>query len=271
MIDLFDERGLLEKLVENSIYYKQLVGIEGGTKFQARDVIDELINNRERLLPFIERDVGKLLDKYNGSLLFEGAQGTLLDVDLGTYPFVTSSSTTIGGAYTGAGRFIKFDRIIGILKAYNTRVGEGPFPTEQKDVDGERLRQRGGEFGATTGRPRRCGWFDTPAARYAVQVNGINEVSFTKLDVLDKEHIIPICVGYEKNGKKIDYFPIRELDKIKPIYEYMAGWNSNTTGIRNAKDLPYAARKYIDKISSLIGAPIKRIGVGQGREQTISC
>src|SRR3989338_6562108 len=200
--DLFDIDKLKKKVQENTEftnyvlnYYKDKVSFEI-KPLDFSEVFAGLLNARERILPFICKDIGSLILKHDGSLLFEGAQGTLLDNDLGSYPFATSSNTTIGGAYVGGGVKINFDRIIGLLKAYTTRVGKGPFPSEQDNETGARLQERGGEFGATTGRARRCGWLDLFAAKYSVRVNGIGEISLSKLDILDEEEEIKICSGY---------------------------------------------------------------------------
>ena len=206
------------------------------------------------------------------NVLFEGAQGTLLDVDHGTYPFVTSSSPCSGGACTGAGIGPgRIDRVIGVTKAYCTRVGEGPFPTEDKGSLGELLRTKGGEFGATTGRPRRCGWNDLVAVDYAVKVNGIDGLALTKLDVLSGFEKISVCTAYEIDGKVRKIFPssCAELAKAKPVFEELPGWKEDIGGCRRFKDLPLAAQDYIRFIEERVSAPVILIGVGQGREDTI--
>ncbi|GBL28206.1 adenylosuccinate synthetase [Actinomycetota bacterium] len=205
-------------------------------------------------------------------MLLEGSQGTLLDVDHGTYPFVTSSNPTAGGACTGSGIGpTKIDRVIGIIKAYTTRVGSGPFPTELFDEDGEALRRIGGEVGVTTGRARRCGWFDAPIARYAVRVNGLTDFFLTKLDVLTGWEKIPVCVAYEIDGKRVEELPASQTDfhHAKPIYEYMPGWSEDITGARKLSDLPQAAQNYIAFLEKISGAPMSAIGVGPGRDETI--
>jgi len=206
------------------------------------------------------------------SILFEGAQGTLLDIDHGTYPFVTSSSATAGGACTGAGISPnKIDKIIGVVKAYTTRVGEGPLPTEfNKDLMGV-IQKKGREFGATTGRPRRCGWFDSVVVRHSVLLNGLNEIALTKLDVLDDLREINICTAYKYKQKALKDFPadIEVLSACKPIYEKMPGWLSDTTSCKSYKDLPVNARRYLEKLSDIVGSKISIISVGSSRRETI--
>ena len=210
--------------------------------------------------------------KAGKKLLFEGAQGTLLDVDHGTYPFVTSSSTCAGGACTGTGVSPReIQEIIGISKAYVTRVGSGPFPTELNEATGERLRQAGGEFGATTGRARRCGWFDTLVVKYAVRVNGLTGIALTKLDVLDGFDTISICTGYQLDGKVLEELPAKlELfARCCPIYEEMPGWKSDITGCRTFEELPEKARNYVRRLEELSGCPIVLVSVGPRRDETI--
>ncbi|HEY8240147.1 MAG TPA: adenylosuccinate synthase [Kiritimatiellia bacterium] len=206
------------------------------------------------------------------SVLFEGAQGTMLDIDYGTYPFVTSSSATAGGACTGSGVSPnRIDNVLGVIKAYSTRVGEGPFPTELNDAVGEQLRATGQEFGATTGRPRRCGWFDAVVARYSVMINGIDSWAITKLDVLDQVETIRICVAYECDGKRMDTVPasIRALERCKPIYENFPGWKASTTGAARFSDLPPLAQQYVHKLVELTGVPVSILSVGPARESTL--
>ncbi|KPJ94075.1 MAG: adenylosuccinate synthetase [Gemmatimonas sp. SG8_17] len=227
-----------------------------------------------RLLPLIA-DTGLLIHeaiKARRNVLLEGAQGTLLDVDHGTYPFVTSSSTTAGGAATGSGIGpTSIEAVLGVVKAYTTRAGTGPLPTEARDEVGERLRELGGEYGATTGRPRRCGWFDAVVASYAARVNGITQLAVTKLDVLDTVPSVPICVGYELDGERMDSFPadIGSLDRIEPVYEEMEGWATYTADARRPEDLPRQARAYLDRIAEMIEAPIAYVSVGSRRDQVI--
>lgn len=205
-------------------------------------------------------------------ILFEGAQGTLLDIDYGTYPFVTSSNATAGGACTGSGvPPHRVDRVIGVIKAYSTRVGEGPFPTELKDAMGERLRKIGHEFGATTGRPRRCGWFDLVVARYAVMVNGIDDWAVTKLDVLDELDEIKVCVAYEFEGRRYEHLPasIRVLENCAPVYESFPGWKASTKNARTLEELPAACREYLRALARLTVTPISILSNGPGRENTL--
>jgi adenylosuccinate synthase len=205
-------------------------------------------------------------------MLFEGAQGTLLDVDHGTYPFVTSSSTCAGGACTGTGVSPRdINEIIGISKAYVTRVGSGPFPTELEDAAGEQLRQTGGEFGATTGRPRRCGWFDALVIKYAVRVNGLSGIALTKLDVLSAFETIKICTGYAYKDTFLTELPanLDVFEKCRPVYEEMPGWQSDITAARSFAELPEKARKYVKRLEELAGCPIVLVSVGPRRDETI--
>ncbi|HET9064651.1 MAG TPA: adenylosuccinate synthase [Gemmatimonadales bacterium] len=207
-------------------------------------------------------------------VLLEGAQGAMLDVDHGTYPFVTSSSTTAGGATIGAGIGpTEIDGVLGVVKAYTTRVGNGPLPTEASGVDEARLRELGGEFGATTGRPRRCGWFDAAVVRYSVRVNGLTGLAVTKLDVLDTLAEIPVAVGYELDGQPLEGMPsdVAVLDRVTPIYETLPGWQKSTTEARTLAHLPPAARAYLDRLQDLAGAPIRYVSVGTRRDQIIEC
>jgi adenylosuccinate synthase len=206
------------------------------------------------------------------SILFEGAQGTLLDVDLGTYPFVTSSSATAGGACTGTGVSpLAIDGILGVAKAYTTRVGEGPFPTELADVTGEWLRERGQEFGATTGRPRRCGWFDAVAVRYSVRVNGLSAIALMKLDVLDASDSIRICTAYRRKGEVYQEFPNETglLKWCEPMYEEMPGWMESIAGIPSYDRLPARCRAYVERLEALTGVEVGLISTGPRRDQTI--
>jgi len=204
-------------------------------------------------------------------LMFEGAQGTFLDIDHGTYPHVTSSNTTIGGVYTGSGIYVDIANRLGVMKAYTTRVGNGEFPTELKDEVGERLRQRGGEYGATTGRPRRCGWLDLVMGKYAARVNGLNQLAMTKLDVLDNEPEIKVCFAYEIEGHQTDVFPSSEatLKRAKPIYETLPGWLTDTSKVRKFEDLPENARHFVTFVEQYLETPIKYISIGKERDQVI--
>jgi adenylosuccinate synthase len=205
-------------------------------------------------------------------VLFEGAQGALLDVDHGTYPFVTCSNTTAGGAAIGTGIGpTRIDAVLGVVKAYTTRVGNGPLPTEETGAVGERLRALGGEFGATTGRPRRCGWFDAAVARYAVRVNGVTDLAITKLDVLDEMDEIAVCTGYRCNGEELDEIPgdSYRLSRVEPIYDMMPGWGEPTGDARQLSDLPAAARRYVDRIQEELSTPVAYVSVGTRRRQII--
>jgi adenylosuccinate synthase len=238
------------------------------------EVLTEYLGYAEILKPYVV-DTALLLDqalKAGKNVLLEGSQGTLLDVDHGTYPFVTSSNPTAGGASTGSGIGpTKITRVIGILKAYTTRVGSGPFPTELFDADGDALRKIGGEVGVTTGRNRRCGWFDAPIARYAVRVNGLTDFFLTKLDVLTGWEKIPVCVAYEVDGVREEELPASQTDfhHAKPIYEYLPGWSESISKAKSIGDLPVNAREYVKFLEKVSGAPISAIGVGPGRDETI--
>jgi adenylosuccinate synthase len=227
------------------------------------------------LMPYVTDTIQLLHENLDAKrpILFEGAQATMLDIDFGTYPYVTSSNPTAGGACTGSGVSPRaIDRVIGVLKLYTTRVGEGPFPTELFDADGELMRSRGGEFGATTGRPRRCGWFDAVIARYAQRVNGIDYWAMTKLDVLDEFPTVKICTGYRrKDGFVYTTFPA-DLDRLaecEPVYEEMPGWQCETSKITKYEDLPENAKKYINRILELVGGSLGVLSVGPARETTL--
>jgi adenylosuccinate synthase len=237
-------------------------------------VLDEALAHGERLMPMMA-DVTSLLHEYRKTqarLLFEGAQGSLLDIDHGTYPFVTSSNTTAGGTATGSGFGPLFlDYVLGITKAYTTRVGSGPFPTELFDETGLRLAERGHEFGATTGRPRRCGWFDAVALRTAVNINSVSGLCLTKLDVLDGLEEISVCVGYTNDSGETVANPIDAVDyeNLRPVYETLPGWSDSTVGLKSLDALPANARTYISRLEELIGAPVDIISTGPDREETI--
>lgn len=237
--------------------------------------LDDALAMGEQLKPMVE-DVAEVLHQHRlagDNILFEGAQGTLLDIDHGTYPFVTSSNTSAGGTATGSGYGpLYLDYVLGITKAYTTRVGSGPFPTELFDDIGEHLREKGHEYGTTTGRTRRCGWFDAVVLRRAVQINSISGLCLTKLDVLDGLDVVRICVGYEDaNGKRLDAFPVdaAAFEGVKPVYEEMPGWKESTYGIKRYEDLPANAVAYIKKLEEATGAPIDIISTGPDRMETI--
>ncbi|MEY2637856.1 MAG: hypothetical protein RLZZ194_346 [Actinomycetota bacterium] len=273
--DLFDPSILRQKL-EAALRDKNqvLVKVFNRNNINVDDVLAEYLNYAEILRPYVA-DTALLLNKAleeGKTVLLEGSQGTLLDVDHGTYPYVTSSNPTSGGACTGSGIGpTKIDRVIGILKAYTTRVGSGPFPTELFDEDGEALRRIGGEVGVTTGRNRRCGWFDAPIARYATRVNGLTDFFLTKLDVLTGWEKIPVCVAYEVDGKRVEEVPASQSDfhHAKPIYEYLDGWKEDISNCKKFEDLPINAQKYVKYLEKISGAPMSAIGVGPGRDQTI--
>jgi len=273
--DLFDEP-ILRKKLEGALRDKNqvLIKVFNRKGIEVDEVLKEYLEYAEALKPYIV-DTSLLLNDALGRgevVLLEGSQGTLLDVDHGTYPFVTSSNPTAGGASTGSGIGpTKITRVIGIVKAYTTRVGSGPFPTELFDEDGEKLRSIGGEFGTTTGRSRRTGWYDALIARYAMRINGLTDFFITKLDVLTGWEKIPVCVAYEIDGKRVGELPASqsEFHHAKPIYEYLPGWSEDISQARSMKDLPENARAYVKFLEEVSGAPMSAIGVGPGRDQTV--
>ncbi|WP_329177677.1 adenylosuccinate synthase [Streptomyces sp. NBC_01477] len=273
--DLFDE-SILHQKVDAALQDKNqiLVKIFNRRAISTDQVVEEYLGYADRLRDYVT-DTTLVLNQAleDGKVvLMEGGQGTLLDVDHGTYPFVTSSNPTSGGACTGSGIGpTKITRVIGILKAYTTRVGSGPFPTELFDEDGERLRTVGHEFGVTTGRNRRCGWFDAVIARYATRVNGLTDFFLTKLDILTGWERIPVCVAYEIDGRRVDELPYSQSDfhHAKPIYEYLPGWSEDITKAQTFADLPKNAQDYVKALEEMSGAPISAIGVGPGRTETI--
>ena len=273
--DLFDQ-SILKQKIEAALHDKNqiLIKVFNRKSITVDEVLNEYLGYAEFLKLYVT-DTSFLLDqalKAGKVVLLEGSQGTLLDVDHGTYPFVTSSNPTAGGASTGSGVGpTKITRVIGILKAYTTRVGSGPFPTELFDEDGEALRKIGGEVGVTTGRNRRCGWFDAPIARYAVRVNGLTDFFLTKLDVLTGWEKIPVCVAYEIDGVRVEELPASQSDfhHAKPIYEYLPGWKENISKAKSVADLPKNAQEYVKFLEKASGAQISAIGVGPGRDETI--
>ena len=274
--DLFDP-SILRQKIEGALRDKNqvLIKVFNRKGIEVEDVLNEYLGFAEILAPYV-CDTALLLDKAlkaNKNVLLEGSQGTLLDVDHGTYPFVTSSNPTAGGASTGSGIGpTKITRVIGIVKAYTTRVGSGPFPTELFDEDGEKLRTIGGEVGVTTGRNRRCGWYDAPIARYAVRVNGLTDFFLTKLDVLTGWEKIPVCVAYDIDGTRVEELPSSQTDfhHAKPIYEYLPGWNEDISGARTMEELPANARAYVKYLEEISEAPMSAVGVGPGRDETIA-
>jgi adenylosuccinate synthase len=273
--DLFDP-SILSQKVEGALTQKNelLVKIYNRAAIKPKDVVDHLLSFAERLRPMVS-DTSLILNQAldaGKTVLLEGGQGTLLDVDHGTYPFVTSSNPIAGGASTGSGIGpTRIKSVIGILKAYTTRVGSGPFPTELFDKWGEYLRDQGGEFGTTTGRERRCGWFDAPIARYATRVNGLTDIFLTKLDVLTGIKEIPVCVAYEVDGKRVEEVPVSQTDfhHAKPIYEIYPGWDEDITGCKKFEDLPKNAQSYVRTLEKLSGTRFSAIGVGPERNATI--
>ncbi len=273
--DLLDE-GILRQKVESSLANKNqtLVKIYNRNQIDADRVCDELLSYAEQIKPYII-DSGRLLNDAldaGKTVLFEGAQAHHLDIDFGTYPYVTSSSPTAGGACTGTGVGpTRIDRVIGIAKAYTTRVGEGPFPTELFDESGEKLRADGGEYGATTGRPRRCGWFDAILVEQSAKINGFTDLFLTKLDVLTGWEKIPVCVAYDVDGERMDHYPLTQsqLHHARPIYEYLPGWTEDISGIRDFDELPTNCRDYVLRLEQLCHCRISGIGVGASRDQAI--
>lgn len=275
IVDLLDRSVFEEKLraniEEKNVLLKKIYDHE---ELDIDSIISEYLDFDVKIDPYI-KDTTLLLNQAiadGKSILMEGAQGALLDVDHGTYPFVTSSNPTSGGACTGLGvPPTAIDSVIGVVKAYTTRVGNGPFPTELHDAMGEELRKIGAEFGATTGRPRRCGWLDGVALRYSVMINGIDNIALTKLDVLDNVKSIGICTGYEIDGKMLRSFPanVQDLTKVKPHYEFHEGWNCSLAGIKHYDDLPNAAKQYIAAIEQVAGAKVGIISLSPDRADTI--
>ncbi|WP_432546636.1 adenylosuccinate synthase [Kineococcus sp. SYSU DK004] len=273
--DLFDE-SILRQKVEGALDQKNhlLVKVYNRRAVSVDETVETLLSYAERLRPMV-RDVSlelsAALDR-DEVVLFEGGQATLLDIDHGTYPFVTSSNATAAGACTGSGvPPNRIDRIIAVVKAYTTRVGEGPFPTELLDADGEKLRQDGGEFGTTTGRPRRTGWYDAVISRYAARINGVTDFVLTKLDTLTGWERIPVCVAYDVDGVRHDEMPMSQSDfhHATPVYEFLDGWSEDITGARTTADLPKAAQRYVEALEEMSGARISAVGVGPDREQTV--
>ena len=260
---------LQAKIRENNSIFQAL----GAKPINYREVHEAYLAAGEKLRPFVTNTVVYLhraLER-GKEILFEGAQGTFLDIDHGTYPYVTSSNTTAGGACTGTGvPPHRMDRVVGVMKAYTTRVGEGPLPTEDRHL-AQRLHSLGREFGATTGRARRCGWFDAVATRYATMINGIDELAITNLDGLDDVDPIRICVGYRLNGKRLEVPPcdVVQLDNCEPIYEEMRGWKQSTTSAKKLSQLPFPARNYVKRLGQLTGTKVSIVSVGPTRAQTI--
>jgi adenylosuccinate synthase len=277
MADLLDERLFREKLELNVAQKNRLLReIYDAETFSVDTILNQYLRYAGWLAPYIT-DTALLLSKWidsGYSVLFEGAQGTMLDLDHGTYPYITSSSTTAGGAATGTGvPPTRLHGVVGVAKAYTTRVGGGPFPTEMTGKVAEQIRARGNEYGATTGRPRRCGWFDGVVLKYAVRINGLDTVALTKLDVLDQCETVRVCTGYRWRGDVITDFPEEEtaVAELEPVYEDISGWMTSTAGAKNEVDLPAKARRYLERLEELIGVPFCLISTGPQRAETILC
>lgn len=275
IVDLYNQKVFREKLEANLEDMNYILRNKYGSQgFDVDEIFDQYIKYAEVLsIHIADTDIviNDFIDKKK-NILFEGAQGTLLDIDHGTYPFVTSSSAIAGGVCTGLGVGpTRIDRVMGVVKAYTTRVGEGPFPTEIKDPLGDILRERGGEYGATTGRPRRCGWLDFVGLKHAVRINGITSIALTKLDILDSLERIKICVAYKHNGETIEAFPkdISLLREVEPVYEEIEGWMTDTKGIKDFDRLPDNAKKYIKTIEDELKVSIDLISTGEKRGELI--
>lgn len=273
--DLLDKEVFLERLRSILDYKNNILNrVYGASPLSLDEVYDQYCQHGERLAPHI-RDITLMLEEAldrEEMVLLEGAQGALLDPDFGTYPYTTSSSPLSGGSCLGAGLGpTRVNKVLGVFKAYCTRVGSGPMPTELKDETGESIREVAHEYGTTTGRPRRCGWFDAVAARFSTRINGFTSAAITRLDVLDTMPQLKICVGYKLDGRTIDYFPasVAALERCQPVYEELPGWQAATTDIPQFDQLPPQARQYISRLEELIACPVSLISVGEAREQTI--
>ncbi len=276
MCDLMNEALFIEKVRANGAIKNQWIEkIYGGTPVDAEAIIESYLRYARRLKKHIADTTVLLYNaiKQGKNVLFEGAQGTLLDLDLGTYPYVTSSHPISGGVCIGTGIGpTMIDACIGVVKAYTTRVGKGPFPTELLDEVGQMIRDKGNEYGTTTGRPRRCGWFDAVIAKYAVRTSGLTSLVINKMDTLGDIEKIKVCVAYKKGDEILTEFPasLEELDECEPVYEELEGWEGDIGHIRTYEQLPLTARKYIEKIEKLCDTPVSMVGVGPGREQNIN-
>jgi len=275
VVDLLDEKVFRKKLEDNlvqkNLYLEQILGEK---PFGFLEIFQEYLNYKRQLEKYVKNTTLFLHEALQKGkhILFEGAQGALLDLDHGTYPYVTSSNTVAGNACAGSGIGpTMINSVIGVAKAYTTRVGEGPFPTELKGEVGERIRERGGEYGATTGRPRRCGWFDAVVVNHAIRVNGVQNVAITKLDVLNDFDQLKICTGYRIDGKVHRHFPsnLEMLKSADPVYEEFEGWKTEIRGLRKMSDLPRNAKRYLRRIKDLIGTKITMVSVGEERNETI--
>jgi len=274
MMDLENADLLRNKMEANLAEINAKLSAFRAEPMKLDDMFDQMIEAGKKLKPLICNTTSRFHKALAAGrdILLEGAQGTLLDIDHGTYPFVTSSNPTAGGACVGTGiPPTAIDYVMGITKAYCTRVGNGPFPTEQEGKTGDALRDAGREFGSTTGRPRRCGWIDLVALRYAVRINGINELTITKLDVLDKFETIRACTGYTLDGEEIDEFPLRpaDLEKVEPVYTEYKGWQKSSREAKSYDDLPKSAREYLESLSEFLDVPVRIVSTGPGRDETI--
>jgi len=277
MVDLIDPDAFREKVYANIKTKNAIIEkVYGGTPLDAEKIIEEYLGYAEKLKPYVT-DVNAIIHRAleeGKTVLFEGAQATFLDLDFGTYPYVTSSNPIAGGVCTGAGVGPKMiTDVLGVLKAYTSRVGSGPFVTEIKNEIGDSIRELGHEYGTTTGRPRRCGWLDTVMVKYAARLNGLTGLCLNHLDTVGKLDSIKICVAYKLDGKVIDYYPsnLKELARCEPVYEEFESWkDSDISRINRYEMLPFAAKKYLRRIEELIGVPIKYVGVGPGRDQVIT-
>jgi adenylosuccinate synthase len=255
-----------------------LAGLNGAKQqspgLDAERICEDFRGYAQRLKPFVGDSTGFLLDAIESgrNMLFEGAQGAMLDIDHGTFPFVTSSNSSGAGVSAGSGVPLRrVDNIIGVTKAYTTRVGGGPFPTELENEIGQRIRDEGNEYGTTTGRPRRCGWFDATAVRYAARISGIDSLAVMKLDVLSQLPELQICVAYQLDGQRVPCYPshVDDLRRVRPVFETLPGWEREIREVRTMNNLPDNARRYLDRIGELIGSPVGMVSVGPDREQTI--
>ncbi len=273
--DLVDEELFIEKVKQNLAIKNQIIEkVYSGQKVNEHDVINEYLEYGRKLKKHVANVNNLLFDAIENkkNILFEGAQATFLDLDFGTYPYVTSSNPIAGGVCTGAGIGpVYINEVYGVLKAYTSRVGAGPFPTEQDNETGDTIRQLGHEYGTTTGRPRRCGWLDLVMIRYAAKVNGLTALAVNHVDTIGKLPGIKLCVAYKKDGQQIDYFPssLKELAKCEPVYEEFASWNVDISNVKKYDDLPENAKAYLRRIEEIVGVKVKLIGVGKDREQTI--
>ncbi len=275
MVDLVHRESLLHQLRQELPRWNRLLErVYGAPVMDFDTLFEELAGYGERLRQYVYATESIILDALatEGQIVVECAQGAMLDIDYGTYPFVTSSSTSAAGACQGAGvPATSVDRVLGVYKAYSTRVGAGPLPTELDDAVGQLIRDRGHEYGTTTGRPRRTGWFDAVAARYVARLNGITDIALTLLDVFDVFETIKVCVSYEIDGERLDTVPARadRLARVRPVYEALPGWRASTVGARRAEDLPQLAIAYLRFIEEQVGVPVSLVGVGPGREQIV--